>query len=125
MPPKMRILYCDINYSFGKRFNEVARRLKYEPVFVTSVAEAWELIQTDHFDLIVSDHKPPQLNGLELLRLVKAHEATATVPFVLYTSNKDEDLPAEAATFRAVFEPQRTEDLWENLIPKWFLPSAA
>lgn len=100
--------------------------LGYEPTFVSSIKEASQLIEDgQRFDLIVCDHKPPKLDGLALLKQVRANEATATTSFVLYSNTKDEDHRAEAAVHNAVFAPQRTEDQWDDLIPQWFLPRAA
>jgi CheY-like chemotaxis protein len=126
MPRKQRIIFCSTNSPFGRRFNEVARRLKYEPSFAPTVEEAWELIQGgQHFDLIICDHKPPKLDGLVLLKRIRDNEATVSTPFVLYTSDKDEDVPPAVAALGGVFVPQRTEDQWEALIPQWLPPKAA
>ncbi len=126
MPPKKRILYCNNNSPLGRRFNEVARRLKHEPVFAPSAVEAWRMIEEgQQFDLIICDHKPPQLDGLTLLGQVKGNETTASIPFVLYTSDKDADLPPAVAALGAVFARQETDDQWDDLIPKWLPPKAA
>jgi CheY-like chemotaxis protein len=122
MPRKKSVLYCNDISRFGQRFNQVARRLKCEPTFVPSVEEAWRLIQSgQQFDLIVCDYKDREVDGLALLKQVRAHEATATTPFVLYSNTTDEDVPSEVATQNAVFTAQGINDQWDDLIPKWLL----
>jgi CheY-like chemotaxis protein len=126
MPSKPSVLFCSTNSPFGRRFNKVAHRLKCEPAFVTNTEAAWKLILTGHFDLIICDHQEGQLDGLALLQQVKGNEATAIIPFVLYTSNKDGDVVSAVAAQGGAFVPQGTDDQWDKLLPQWLkLPSAA
>lgn len=55
-------------------------------------AEAWELLERERIDLLVSDIMMPRLNGLELCRRAKAAERFRLMPVVLCTAyNQDSD----------------------------------
>ena len=66
----------------------------YEAVAVGSGKAALTLLKTLLPQLIVLDMHMPDLDGLAVLRQVRADAATAKVPVVLYTTDPD------AATFR-------------------------
>jgi len=48
-------------------------RGKYDLVKTTSPKDAINLMETEHFDLILSDHKMPDMDGVELLQYVYEH----------------------------------------------------
>jgi CheY-like chemotaxis protein len=56
--------------------------------------EALAAFQNEPFDLILSDHKMPNMTGLELLQAVRA---TSTVPFLLVTAFRSVEADALAA----------------------------
>lgn len=55
-------------------------------------AEAWDLLEREPIDLVVSDIMMPRLNGLELCRQIKDSERYRLMPVVLCTAhNQDSD----------------------------------
>jgi DNA-binding response OmpR family regulator len=48
--------------------------------------EAWEIAQQHKLDLAVLDVGMPKLDGLELTRRLRAHEATSKIPIILLTA---------------------------------------
>ena len=48
-------------------------RGKYDLAKTTSPLEALEMIKQEHFNCILSDHKMPEIDGVELLKFVNAH----------------------------------------------------
>ncbi|HVF53499.1 MAG TPA: hybrid sensor histidine kinase/response regulator [Actinomycetota bacterium] len=48
--------------------------------------QAWRMLQTDRFDLVVTDLNMPHLNGLDLIRRIKGNARTQNVPVILLTS---------------------------------------
>jgi len=54
--------------------------------------EAWERIQTEKFDLIITDIEMPKMDGFELTDLIKQSEANKHIPVIIVTSlSKDKD----------------------------------
>jgi two-component system chemotaxis response regulator CheY len=51
------------------------------------------------FQLIISDFNMPKLDGLGLLRAVRAHEPTRSTGFIMLTGRADRDLVQRAAQF--------------------------
>jgi CheY-like chemotaxis protein len=45
-----------------------------------------ELLEVEHFDLVISDAQMPQMNGVDLLRWIKKEKPT---PFILMTGYSD------------------------------------
>ena len=74
--------------------NEVNRRLAgfllrsqgYQVREATSAIEAFEILRTEHPDLIVMDIQLPGMDGLEVTRKLKEQSGTADIPVVAVTS---------------------------------------
>jgi putative two-component system response regulator len=70
--------------------------------FVQSGEEAWQRLLQEEYDAVVADIKMPGLNGLELLRRLREHEKTNTVPVVFLTGLNQQDLKQKALELGAV-----------------------
>ena len=57
---------------------------------VGSGTQAWTMIRTKPPDLIVLDLMLPQMDGLEICRLVRGHEPTASTPIIMLTARGEE-----------------------------------
>ena len=42
--------------------------------------EAWNLVRTDTYDMIISDIDMPRMNGFELISHIKQHEKLKSLP---------------------------------------------
>jgi adenylate cyclase len=62
----------------------------YEVVSASSGAEALEQVKTDAPDLVLLDIEMPGMNGFEVCRRLREHEATAFLPIVMLTSHHTE-----------------------------------
>ena len=73
---------------------EVERQLLANQGYLVEVAvdgmEGWNLVREGRFDLVVSDIDMPRLNGLELVRRIKADSRLQRLP-VIIVSYKDRD----------------------------------
>jgi len=72
--------------------------------------QAWGMIQTKPFDLIISDWQMPEMDGLELLKHVRAEEKVQHIPFLMLTSTADPEsvrLAAEAGVSDYLAKPFR------------------
>lgn len=50
--------------------------------------EGWEMLQTQEFDLVVSDIDMPRMDGFELISRIRTHETLAELPVVLVTARE-------------------------------------
>jgi two-component system chemotaxis response regulator CheY len=59
--------------------------------------EAWEALQGRSYDLVVCDINMPRMNGLDLLRHLRATPQYETTPFLMITGEVSEDIVAASA----------------------------
>ena len=60
--------------------------LDAEFIEVDDGSKALETVQKETFDLLVTDLMMPGIDGIELLRLIKSDEATASLPVIVVSS---------------------------------------
>jgi two-component system chemotaxis response regulator CheY len=60
--------------------------------------EALELINSNNFDIILSDCHMPKMNGLELLAQVRSQDTTKALPFILVTGSAEKATIEKALT---------------------------
>jgi len=48
--------------------------------------EAWEMLQYYMVDLVLTNYEMPHLNGLDLLKLLRADQRYATLPVIVFTA---------------------------------------
>lgn len=77
-------------------------------------AEAWNILQTNVFDLVVSDVEMPQMNGFELVAKIRAGSRQPDLPVVLVTSRDSKedrqhglDVGADAYIAKGAFDQER------------------
>ena len=66
-----KILVVDYESEMRVALETTLKREGYQPVSVQDGKAAWEKIEHESFDLIISDVKMPRMDGVELLRAVK------------------------------------------------------
>lgn len=62
--------------------------------------KAVELLDENEFDVIVSDYQMPEMDGLELLKIIKT-ERKMNLPFILFTGKGREEIAMEALNIGA------------------------
>jgi CheY-like chemotaxis protein len=58
--------------------------------------EAWEMVHTGDYDLLICDIRMPRMNGLELKRLMRTTPRFAEMPFLMITGEVSEEMMALA-----------------------------
>ena len=59
-------------------------------------ATAWEELQKNSYDLIISDWNMPKMSGLDLLKKVRADDSLKAVPFLMVTAEAQKQNVVEA-----------------------------
>ncbi len=82
--------------------------------------EAWVLIQTCDYDLVICDIRMPRMNGLELKKVLRATPRFADLPFLVISGEVSEDIMAAAVTSEwdgYLQKPFSTAKLKKKLLP--------
>jgi CheY-like chemotaxis protein len=80
-----RILLVDDELHI-RRAAEFKLKREFEVSCAEDGQEAWEMIQQDCPDALVTDLQMPRMNGFELIQHVRATAATADLPVILLTA---------------------------------------
>ncbi len=79
-----RILIVDDEENLVALFKRILQKEGYEVQCASSGEEALEKLETEWFDLVITDLKMPGMDGLELLSKAKA--VNPTMPFIMLTA---------------------------------------
>ena len=81
----MKILIVDDEKIKRITLADDLRTQGYEVVTAADGQQAWEQLQADRFDVVVTDLKMPTLDGIELLKLIK-HGPLAGMEVIMMTA---------------------------------------
>lgn len=114
-----RILIAEDNQAMRRIMGTMLSSLGYDDqVFVVNGLEAWERIQEDDIDIFLCDFLMPEMNGLEVLQLIKESKEYFNLPFVMVTGvdNKSEFMKTvRAEVDHYVIKPVNAQKLGEML----------
>jgi two-component system KDP operon response regulator KdpE len=80
-----RVLYAEDNQDSCFMVSTMCELAGIEVVTTKTVAEAWRLAQSEHFDLYLLDSRFPDGDGLELCRRLR--EYAQHTPIIIYSGN--------------------------------------
>ena len=132
-PAKTRILIVDDMQSLRELLGAYLRRLGFKEIIEASDGQEAYQVLIDfknrglNIDLIISDWNMPNMNGLDLLKLIRANHSWSKLPFLLVTTESEKPKvveaiqsgvtnymvkPVEEATLR-----DKLERTWDKLHP--------
>ena len=95
----------------------------YDVVVAVDGSEAWNIVQKQSFDIIVTDIEMPVMTGYEFTERVKQSEKYAEIPVVMVSSLSSEmekkrgiEVGANAYIVKGQFESQILLDVVDQLI---------
>ena len=109
------ILIVDDHLDSGAVLARLLKRRGYDAMAVSSGRAALAILQSVRPELIVLDMHMPDLDGLSVLRQVRADAATADVPVVLYTADPDNAAIREAKSLGAADFLVKGQVAWDEL----------
>ena len=117
--PNMRILVVDDFSTMRRIIKNILRQLDLNNVVeADDGTTAWEVLNKDHIDFIISDWNMPQMTGIELLRKVRASEDFGNLPFLMVTAEAQQSHIVEAAQARVsnyIVKPFTAETLKQKI----------
>jgi len=111
-----RVLIVDDEPALGRSYKRILARSGFVVRVVTDGTAAVHAVQSDEFDVVLSDIDMPGLNGIELLRTVRQHDLD--LPVVLMTGNPTVGTAIQALEYgalRYLIKPIEAKDLVEHL----------
>ena len=81
--PSYRILVVDDEKAVRNLHLELLTSAGYEAMAAADGALAWDAIQTQHFDLMITDNSMPKVTGVELIN--KLIDANIRLPVIMAT----------------------------------------
>jgi putative two-component system response regulator len=114
----VRVLVVEDDDLAAEMLDNALSRFGYEVATAENGREAYEMIRTGRYRLVVSDWEMPEMNGLELCRRIRQRRASGYVYVILLTSyagtqNVVEGLSAGADDF--ITKPFQPEELCVRL----------
>lgn len=117
---KFRILTVDDYKTMLRIIGNLLRQLKFENIDeALNGADALELLKHTKYDLIISDWNMEPMNGMELLKAVRADPQLKHIPFIMVTAeSKTENVIAakQAGVTNYIVKPFNAETLRLKLV---------
>ena len=85
----LRILIAEDSETQAKRAQLVLEEVGHRVTIAVDGEAAWEVLERETIDLVVSDIEMPRLDGFELCTRVKGDPRLEQIPFVLLTGRMD------------------------------------
>ncbi|MGL1862150.1 MAG: chemotaxis response regulator CheY [Pseudodesulfovibrio sp.] len=93
----MRVLVVDDFSTMRKIVKNILRQIGFTNIVeADDGSTAWEVLQKDNIEFIVSDWNMPIMSGIELLRKVRGSEEYADIPFLMVTAEAQQENIIEA-----------------------------
>jgi len=115
----MKILVVDDQATMRKIIKNILGQLGFKNIIeADDGTTAWEILQKEPVDLIISDWNMPKMSGLELLKKVRGDDKLKDTPFLMVTAEAQKEYIIEAAKYRVsqyIVKPFTPETLKEKL----------
>jgi len=96
--PNMQVLIVDDFSTMRRIVKNILRQLGFVNISeADDGTTAWEVLQKQKIDFVVSDWNMPQMTGIELLRKVRADPKLGEMPFLMVTAEACQENILEAA----------------------------
>jgi two-component system chemotaxis response regulator CheY len=120
---EVRALIVDDSSVMRKIVERCLRRAGLDALVVLEAGggvEALEMLRTAKVDLILTDINMPAMDGLELVRQIRAHDLARGVPVVMITTESSEEHVKQAIHAGArgyIRKPFTAEQVKERVLP--------
>lgn len=95
--PNMRVLIVDDFATMRRIVRNILRQIGLNNVVeADDGTTAWDILNREKINFIVSDWNMPNMTGIELLRKVRSSEQFADIPFLMVTAEAQQENIIEA-----------------------------
>ncbi len=116
---EMRILVVDDFSTMRRIIKNILRQLGFNNIIeADDGSSAWETLNKDKIDFIISDWNMPKMPGIELLRKVRSSEEFANTPFLMVTAEAQQENIIEAVQAKVsnyIVKPFTAETLGQKI----------
>lgn len=116
---EMRILVVDDFSTMRRIIKNILRQLGFNNIIeADDGSSAWETLNKDKIDFIISDWNMPKMPGIELLRKVRSSEEFADLPFLMVTAEAQQENIIEAVQAKVsnyIVKPFTAETLGQKI----------
>jgi two-component system chemotaxis response regulator CheY len=116
---KMKILIVDDFSTMRRIVKNILRQVGYVNIIeADDGTTAWDVLQREKIDFVISDWNMPQMSGLELLKHVRTSEELKEMPFLMVTAEGQKEHVIEAVKHRVnnyIVKPFTPETLMEKI----------
>ncbi len=125
-----RILYAEDSTFYAQLVKNYLEAAGYEVEIAEDGQAAWEKLQQESFDLLITDIEMPRMNGLELVKRVRSDERFKELPIMVLTSLSGEEIyrkakEAGADEFQVKLDRQAVISAVESLLAEKAQEAAA
>ncbi len=115
----MRVLIVDDFAAMRRIIRNILRRLGFTHIVeADDGTTAWEILNKEKIDFIVSDWSMPNLSGIDLLRQVRATGELKDIPFLMVTAEGLQENIIEAVQAKVsnyIVKPFTTEAMAQKI----------
>ncbi|WP_243312228.1 MULTISPECIES: chemotaxis response regulator CheY [Fundidesulfovibrio] len=115
----MRVLVVDDFSTMRRIIKNILRQLGFTNIIeADDGTTAWEILNKDRIDFVISDWNMPKMPGIELLRKVRASEEFAAMPFLMVTAEAQQENIIEAVQAKVsnyIVKPFTAETLGQKI----------
>ena len=117
--PNRRVLVVDDFSTMRRIVRNILRQIGFQNVVeADDGTTAWEVLNREKIDFIVSDWNMPNMTGIDLLRKVRASEQFAHIPFLMVTAEAQQENIIEAVQAKVsnyIVKPFTAETLGQKI----------
>lgn len=115
----MRVLVVDDFSTMRRIIKNILRQLGFTDIVeADDGTTAWEILNKDRIEFVISDWNMPKMPGIELLRKVRSSEEFATLPFLMVTAEAQQENIIEAVQAKVsnyIVKPFTAETLGQKI----------
>ena len=117
------ILAVDDSTSMRQMVGHVLREAGYNVLEAADGDDALELAQRQRVDAVITDHNMPRMDGISLVRMLRALDDYAKTPIVLLTTESSPEMKLRGREAGATgwmvkpFDPLRLIDMCRRILP--------